>query len=194
MKNNVNKLYIKLVNIRFSKDLLNMITLYFSKFGDPLGKRWAAPLDHFGVEIPERSSNGDFKRFDGWLRGCIGLLFNHAEQQIVTYNQIWWATRPHVFRQKSLEVLLQVSLDLFRSKRWRRVLNKHGFVRIVVFKNPEQKNTNQGLQILFCVFFSPASIKWGCIIFHSLATAAKTITEAVFCSPSQEERLMGYKQ
>ena len=66
-----------------------MITLCFHYFGDLLAKRGAAPLDFFGVEIPERSSNSGFKGLDARVIGYITLFFNQSELARVTYIQIW---------------------------------------------------------------------------------------------------------
>ena len=149
MSKNVNKFHLKLIKISSQKWLLNMITLRFNNCAGLLVKRWPAPLDFFIVDIPERSSNGSLKRLDRRvrMRGCIRMFFNHAKQRIVTYIKVWWAARANVFRYICGKVLLQVSLDLFCNLRWRRVLNEHDFVKIVVFTNPGQKNISQELRM-----------------------------------------------
>ena len=87
------------------------------QFGDPIWAPFAsmtlAPIDFFVVENPERSSDGSLMRFDRWVKGCIRPFTNYVEQSKVTHNQIWWATKSNVFRDKHGKIHLQVRLDLF---------------------------------------------------------------------------------
>ena len=130
------------------------------------GSLWPA-RPYLGVQILGRSS---VKTPKSIIKCCTTMFLNYAEQQIITYHQVWWATRESI-RDIYGKVLLQVSLDLSCSMHWLWVLHEHDIRRVIVFTSP---HCIKGIVYEKKIVYGP--------IFLKMCTYVENWTEKLFCA------------